>query len=74
MAAGYPLAVFKRGPLPAAFTDSTSRASARAHVKSRSDPTWSILMLPDTPDVEAVLFGDRRRRGRTETPAGRSWT
>ena len=56
MAAGYPLAVYKRGPLPDTIADSAAvPCRSGREVAERSDVV--ILMLPDTPDVEAVLFG-----------------
>ena len=57
LTAGYPLAVFKRGSLPAAIASSAAvRCKSGREVAERSDVV--ILMLPDTPDVDAVLFGD----------------
>ena len=57
IAAGHQLFVFKRGkmPEPIASSSATPCASARG-VAERADIV--ITMLPDTPDVEAVLFGD----------------
>ena len=56
--AGHQLFVYTRGKLPAAIADSsaTQCLSARG-VAERAD--LIILMLPDTPDVEAVLFADK---------------
>jgi 2-hydroxy-3-oxopropionate reductase len=56
MAAGHKLFVFKRGKLPetldaSKFTACTSPRDVAAHADIL------FTMLPDTPDVEAVLFG-----------------
>ena len=58
IAAGHQLFVHTRSKLPAAITDSSASqcASARA-VAERADIVF--LMLPDTPDVEKVLFGEQ---------------
>jgi 2-hydroxy-3-oxopropionate reductase len=55
--AGHQLFVFTRGKVPAAIADSsaTQCLSARG-VAERADIV--ITMVPDTPDVEAVLFAD----------------
>ena len=55
--AGHPLFVFTRGKVPEAITDSraTQCTSARG-VAERADIVF--IMVPDTPDVEAVLFGE----------------
>ena len=57
IAAGYPAFVQTRSKLPAAIaaTSATPCVSAR-DVAERADVVF--LMLPDTPDVETVLFGD----------------
>ncbi len=57
IAAGHRLFVHSRSKLPEviASSNATLCASARA-VAERADTI--ILMLPDTPDVEAVLFGE----------------
>ena len=54
--AGHALFVHTRGPLPAAVTGSSASVchSARS-VAERADIVFT--MLPDTPDVESVLFG-----------------
>ena len=56
LAAGHRLAVHTRSRVPPALTDAGALAcdSARA-VAEQADIVF--LMLPDTPDVEAVLFG-----------------
>jgi len=56
-AAGHDLALLQhRSPLPQALLDGGARAFATARaIAQYSDIV--ILMLPDTPDVEAVLFG-----------------
>jgi 2-hydroxy-3-oxopropionate reductase len=53
--AGHQLFVYKRGAMPAAVADSTATvcASAKA-VAEHADIVF--LMVPDTPDVESVLF------------------
>ena len=55
--AGHPLFVFTRGKVPEAIADSraTQCTSARG-VAERADIVF--IMVPDTPDVEAVLFGE----------------
>jgi 2-hydroxy-3-oxopropionate reductase len=58
LAAGHTLFVHKRGKLPDAIAQSSATPcpSPRA-VAERADIIF--LMLPDTPDVEAVLFGEQ---------------
>ena len=57
IAAGHALSVHKRGALPAAIADAgATRCRNGREVAERSDVV--ITMVPDTPDVEAVLFGD----------------
>ena len=58
LSAGYPLTVRSRSPAPvdAIVSEGASRASNAAEVAAASDVV--ITMLPDTPDVELVLFGD----------------
>src|SRR5262245_44224595 len=58
LSAGYPLTVYSRspGPVDAIVAEGASRASNAAEVAAASDVV--ITMLPDTPDVELVLFGD----------------
>jgi 2-hydroxy-3-oxopropionate reductase len=55
--AGFPLTVHSRspGPVDEIVTAGASRASSPADVAASSDVV--ITMLPDTPDVEDVLFG-----------------
>jgi 2-hydroxy-3-oxopropionate reductase len=55
--AGYPLTVHSRSPGPVAeiVAKGASRAGGPAEVAAASDVV--ITMLPDTPDVEAVLVG-----------------
>ncbi len=57
LAAGYPLTVHSRsaGPVEMAVEAGASRASSPAEVAGASDIV--VTMLPDTPDVEDVLFG-----------------
>jgi 2-hydroxy-3-oxopropionate reductase len=56
--AGYPLTVHSRSPGPVDELDDAgaNRAGSAAEVAAASDVV--ITMLPDTPDVEAVLFGE----------------
>ena len=58
LAAGYPLTVHSRSapPVDELVAEGAARASTPAEVAAASDVT--ITMLPDTPDVESVLFGD----------------
>jgi 2-hydroxy-3-oxopropionate reductase len=58
LAAGYPLTVHSRSapPVDELVAAGASRASSPAEVARASDVV--ITMLPDTPDVEQVLFGD----------------
>jgi 2-hydroxy-3-oxopropionate reductase len=55
--AGYPLTVHSRspGPVDEIVTAGASSASSPADAAAASDVV--ITMLPDTPDVESVLFG-----------------
>ena len=57
--AGFPLTVHSRSapPVDALVAEGAGRASTSAEVASVSDVV--VTMLPDTPDVELVLFGDR---------------
>ena len=57
LAAGHQLFVYSRGkpPAPIAQSSATQCVSARG-VAERADIVFT--MLPDTPDVEAVLFGE----------------
>ena len=55
IAAGHQLFVFTRSKMPQAISSSTATACANAcDVARQSDIV--MLMVPDTPDVEAVLF------------------
>jgi 2-hydroxy-3-oxopropionate reductase len=58
LAAGYPLTVHSRSapPVDDLVAAGASRAASPAEVARASDIV--ITMLPDTPDVEQVLFGD----------------
>ena len=57
IAAGHTLFVHKRGALPPEIAATTAQRCAHAReVAERADVI--ILMLPDTPDVAGVLFGD----------------
>src|SRR5437899_4100011 len=56
--AGHQLFVFKRGKLPESIANSRATQCTNAQgVAERADII--ITMVPDTPDVEAVLFGDK---------------
>jgi 2-hydroxy-3-oxopropionate reductase len=55
ISAGHPVTVFTRSRTPAAIADSAAMACRSAReVAERSDVVFT--MVPDTPDVEAVLF------------------
>ena len=56
--AGFPLTVHSRspGPVDELVGAGASRAASPAEVAAASDVV--VTMLPDTPDVELVLFGD----------------
>ena len=55
--AGHPLFVFTRGKLAEAIAGSNATQCASARdVAERADIVF--IMVPDTPDVEAVLFGE----------------
>jgi 2-hydroxy-3-oxopropionate reductase len=58
LAAGNPLTVHSRSapPVDELVAEGAARAASPAEVASASDVV--ITMLPDTPDVELVLFGD----------------
>ncbi|CAD5374264.1 tartronate semialdehyde reductase, NADH-dependent [Rubrivivax sp. A210] len=57
-AAGHTLHVYTRSALPEAITAASALACANAaEVARRAEVIF--LMLPDTPDVEAVLFGEQ---------------
>ncbi|MDE2418885.1 MAG: 2-hydroxy-3-oxopropionate reductase [Burkholderiales bacterium] len=57
IAAGHTVYLNTRSAVPAALLDAGGKACASAQeVAQRADIIF--LMLPDTPDVEAVLFGD----------------
>ncbi len=57
VAAGHPLVVYTRSRVPAALADSAAVACRSARdVAERSDVVFT--MVPDTPDVEAVLFSE----------------
>ncbi len=57
LAAGHNLAVVKhRSPLPAEFVEQGASVCASAREVAESSDVI-ILMVPDTPDVERVLFG-----------------
>ncbi|RZS53017.1 2-hydroxy-3-oxopropionate reductase [Sphaerotilus mobilis] len=56
IAAGHEVFVHTRSKLPPAIVDSpATRCASAAEVAQRADVI--VTMLPDTPDVEAVLFG-----------------
>jgi 2-hydroxy-3-oxopropionate reductase len=58
LAAGHTVYLSTRSAVPSALLDAGGKACASAQeVTQRADIIF--LMLPDTPDVEAVLFGDR---------------
>jgi 2-hydroxy-3-oxopropionate reductase len=57
IAAGYPAVVHTRSKLPAALAATSAAPCSNARsVAEQADVVF--LMLPDTPDVEAVLFGE----------------
>ena len=57
LAAGHSLAVYTRSALPPGIAGSAAVACANAtEVAQKADIVF--LMVPDTPDVEAVLFGE----------------
>lgn len=58
LSAGYPITVHSRSapPVDALVAKGATRASIPAEVASASDVV--ITMVPDTPDVELVLFGE----------------
>ena len=57
LAAGHQLFVHTRGTLPAALADAGATVCTNARgVAERADIVF--LMVPDTPDVEKVLFGE----------------
>ena len=57
LSAGHPLTVYSRSapPVDALVSEGASRAGSPAEVASNADVI--VTMLPDTPDVETVLFG-----------------
>ncbi|PZP94811.1 MAG: 2-hydroxy-3-oxopropionate reductase [Variovorax paradoxus] len=58
IAAGHHLFVHTLGKMPAEIADSTATQCVSAQgVAERSDIVF--VMVPDTPDVDAVLFGDK---------------
>lgn len=58
IAAGHPLHVYTRSKLPAAIEGTSAQRCASAQeVARKADIVF--LMLPDTPDVAAVLFGEQ---------------
>ncbi|NRF65541.1 2-hydroxy-3-oxopropionate reductase [Aquincola sp. S2] len=74
IAAGHTLFVHTRGKLPPAIGDSRATVCTSARgVAERADIVF--LMLPDTPDVEAVLFAEQGvaagLQGMGSGPAGR---
>ena len=56
--AGFPLAVYSRSPGPAEELTARGAAVATSPADVARGSDVVITMLPDTPDVEAVLFGD----------------
>ncbi|MDP4299874.1 2-hydroxy-3-oxopropionate reductase [Leptothrix discophora] len=70
IAAGHQVFVFARSKLPPAIVDSpATRCASAAEVAQRADVI--VTMLPDTPDVEAVLFGGGGiAEGLRQRPAG----
>lgn len=57
IAAGHPVHVHTRGRIPAAIAESNAnRCTSGREVAERADVIF--LMVPDTPDVESVLFDD----------------
>ncbi|MBA2961478.1 MULTISPECIES: 2-hydroxy-3-oxopropionate reductase [Ramlibacter] len=58
LAAGHPVAVHTRSKIPeGVLAAGATPCAVASEVAARSDTVF--LMLPDTPDVEKVLFGDR---------------
>ena len=56
MTGGHPLFVTTRRPVPAALAGGTTVCANAAEVARAAEVVF--MMLPDTPDVEAVLFGE----------------
>jgi 2-hydroxy-3-oxopropionate reductase len=59
LAAGYPLVVHSRSPGPVAELEAAGARSAESPRDVAHGVNILITMLPDTPDVELVLFGER---------------
>ena len=63
---GYPLHIYSRGTPPAELIEAGAIACGSPRdVAERCDAV--ITMVPDTPDVEAVVFGPERHRGGFES-------
>jgi 2-hydroxy-3-oxopropionate reductase len=59
LAAGYPLVVHSRSPGPVAELESAGARSGESPGGVAEVAEIVITMLPDTPDVQLVLFGER---------------
>ena len=57
-AAGHALFVATRSQVPQALLDAGATACGNAAGSGRGRADIVFIMVPDTPDVEAVLFGD----------------
>jgi len=55
--AGHKLSVYTRGAVPAQIAARASACASAREVAQRAEVVF--LMVPDTPDVEAVLFGEQ---------------
>ena len=55
--AGHALFIHTRSPAPEPFASRATACASASEVAQKADVV--ILMLPDTPDVESVLFGER---------------
>ncbi|VTU23409.1 2-hydroxy-3-oxopropionate reductase [Variovorax sp. PBL-H6] len=71
--AGHTLFVHTHGPAPEPFSSRATVCSSAADVTKQADVVF--IMVPDTPDVEKVLFGDKgvasALKGSQGGPAGR---
>ena len=70
---GHELFLHTRSGVPAGAARRGRQAPATRPRRSREKADIIITMVPDTPDVEEVLFGDGRRRRRACRRA-RSWS
>lgn len=67
--AGFPLTVHSRSPVPVEELAAAGAKPASSPAEVAADSDVVITMLPDTPDVERVLFGDRGMASALETGA-----